>query len=210
VITRRDNDLVAALAIAAGMAVGLWFLGPVAISFGNVDRQAETNARMTEVIKSVETLGGVPFHASSFTSGFSTQGVYAGTMTYEGDHVRIWVPEASLRRLENRPDGERLVALRLGLAVGTGDGTWQVISDGAAHPIEADAIAEGENVLIRNLELTVPVIESQLCGAWLVIVHELEYLNEKGESQPAWTYAHSDRESFKQLVRKVTCPGQDI
>lgn len=205
---RRQGDLTGPFAILAGTVAGLWFLGPLRITFGNEGPGAETNSTVSGVIKTVETLGGVPFHASSFTSGFSAQGVYAGTMTYEGDHVRVWIPEASLRRLEDRPNGERLVALRLGLAVGAGDGSWQVISDGSAHPIDY-SLAEGENVLIRNLELRVPVNESQVCGAWLVVVHELEYVDDDGKTAPAWTYAHSDRESFAQLVRKVACPGQD-
>jgi hypothetical protein len=196
---RRNGDILAVAAIVAGIVAGARFLGPVTFSFGNQDRRAETNARIEEVLATESALSGVPFHASSFTTGFSVQGVYAGTMAYEGDRIRVHVPEASLRRLANRPDDEKLLALRLGLAVGTGDNGWQVISEGAAHPLE-DGIGEGEDVRIRDLEMTVPVERSQLCGAWLVVVHELEHRDGTGKLQPAWTYAHSDRLSLAQLV----------
>ena len=119
---RRSGDLFAVGAIVPGIAAGLWFLGPVTISFGKQDQRAEMNAR-TGALDAVEAaVSGVPFHASSFTTGFSVQGVYAGTMALEGEQIRVRVPEASLRRLANRPEGEELVALRLGLAVETTSG----------------------------------------------------------------------------------------
>jgi hypothetical protein len=120
-------------------------------------------------------------------------------MTYDVDQIRVRVPEASLRRLDDRPAGEKLVALRLGLAVETSNGSWQVVSQGGAHPIKG-SVGEGEDVRIRDLEMSVPVTASQLCGAWLVVIHELSYRDEQGASQPAWTYAHSDRLSLAQLV----------
>ena len=48
--------------------------------------------------------------------------------------------------------------------------------------------------------MTVPVTQAQLCGAWLVVIHELTYRDESGSAQPAWTYAHSDRLSLAELT----------
>ena len=61
--------------------------------------------------------------------------------------------------------------------------------------------------ILEGLELTVPAAGESMCGGWLVIIHELAYEDERGDLQPAWTYAHSDRESLAKLTgARGICP----
>jgi hypothetical protein len=200
----RNTDTIAVLAILGGALSSVWIAGPFGFSFHFSPAQKQ-DAASPPAVQGEPVTSGVPFHATSLESEFSVRGDYAGMMSWDGSVIRVTLPHALLTRMADRPEGERLKAIRLGVANGSGE-SWIVVSEGAAERIQE--LAEGEERVLHDLALTVAA-KGDLACAWLVLIHELEYLDEHGAIQPAWTYTHSDRASLAALTGlKVDCSGR--
>ncbi|HEV7843182.1 MAG TPA: hypothetical protein VGO69_05765, partial [Pyrinomonadaceae bacterium] len=141
----------------------------------------------------------VPFHFSSYDTGFAMQGDFEGEYRVYPRSVEISLSKAVIRISEHCPyKGRReFAALSFRLATNTPDGKWDMVFESQKFFVNRIMIP-GDEYPLEPTRFSIPKEETtDLSKHWLVVQLDDNTLDDpQGRHIPGFAFAHSSKDIF--------------